>query len=1238
MTERIATDKVAEKSETALREEAVMGFWKEKQIFEKSVEKESPKGEFVFYDGPPFATGLPHFGSLLASIIKDVVPRYKTMQGYSVRRRWGWDCHGLPIESLIEKRLNLKTKKDIETIGVGVFNEAARASVLEFEKDWERYIERLGRFVDFKHSYKTMDNSYIESVWWALKQLHEKGLLYEGRRVLMYCPHCETPLAKAEIAMDNTYKDVTDKTVTVKFKVKNPEKIGLSGEVFLLAWTTTPWTLPGNAALAVGKEIEYRFVEGMIAASTFATPHLPSGHPLPLRGEELEAAVGGPLAPQGERVGVRGVGESAQIFTGSDLVGLEYEPLYSVPGLDTEKSHRVYSADFVTTTDGTGIVHIAPMYGEEDFALGAREGLPNVQLLTANAHYNDLAPEFIRGKYIRQANQMIIDELEARGLIFAQSPHVHSYPHCYRCATPLIYNAVPSWFIAIQKIKERMLAENEKIMWVPEHLKHGRFKHIIESAPDWTISRNRFWASPLPIWKERGGASVMVVGSVDELKKRVKKSGNRYLLMRHGEARHMVEDIYTNDPKSEYGLTDEGRAQAAEAAKNIPADKPLVIVSSPVLRALETARIVAEKCSVPADQIVIDDRLREINFGEFNGKSKWDWINFMAQPEWFTAKPEGGENYEEIKKRFGEAMYDLEKRYKDSTVLMVSHGIAFPAVRAVCEGARGENIFRFAMDAAVSAADVEEMPFVPLPVNGEFELDMHRPYIDSLVLLDDEGREYERIPEVIDCWAESGLMPLAEYHYPFENREAFESRAPGDFVAEYVGQTRAWFYYMHAMSVALFDRQSFRSAVVTGNILAADGSKMSKSKGNYTDPLLLLDRFGADALRFYLMNSVVMQAEDAAFRDEEVREVHNRVIGTLWNSTKFFELYKDALDKTVRSEDSTHPLDRWVRSLLGVLIRELTDAMEAYDTPCACRALREFITDYSTWYVRRSRGRVKGGDSLHRHPSPQPSPREGRGGSSETQSAEGIVSEGSGVNVKTAGVCPLSPHGERAGVRGEVSDGSYALATQREVLLTLARLIAPIMPFLAEDVYRVAAGELESVHLETWPADIAVDAQLLADMTLIRTAASRGLELRDRAGIKVRQPLASLRVRELPEDAALLEILADELNVKKVERDETLPEGEDAVLDTELTDALREEGTLRDILRTIQDLRKKEGLLVTDRPALRIHTNAQGQDFFTRHRTAITTQTGLARLDIKEDGEVSAVAGTPFPLQFFVEK
>ncbi|MDZ4226392.1 MAG: class I tRNA ligase family protein, partial [Patescibacteria group bacterium] len=386
-------------------------------------------------------------------------------------RRWGWDCHGLPIESLIEKRLNLKTKKDILNVGLDTFNEAARASVLEFEHEWEKYIDRIGRFVDFKNSYKTMDNSYIESVWWALKKLSKNKLLYEGRKVLMYCPHCETPLAKAEIAMDNTYKTITEEAVTVKFKVKNPQKYNLPERTYLLAWTTTPWTLPGNVALAVGGDIEYQLIE-----------------------------------KDGEHFVVAGPGG----VKGTSLVGLQYEPLFEVPALHSNKSYKVYAADFVSTNEGTGIVHTAVMYGEDDFALGQKEGLPMVQLLNANGTYNEQAPEFLRGEYFKKGEKAIKAHLEEQGLLFKKENHTHSYPHCYRCGTMLIYNAVPSWFINIQKVKDKMLSENEKVNWVPAHLKHGRFEHIVENAPDWTISRNRFWASPLPIWKEKGGKNLMV--------------------------------------------------------------------------------------------------------------------------------------------------------------------------------------------------------------------------------------------------------------------------------------------------------------------------------------------------------------------------------------------------------------------------------------------------------------------------------------------------------------------------------------------------------------------------------------------------------------------------------------------------------------------------------------------------------------------------------------------------------
>ncbi len=1158
MTEGEKT-KTQEKTEIAQREEAVLAFWKEREIFEKSVGKDAPHGEFVFYDGPPFATGLPHYGSLLSSIVKDVVPRYKTMRGYSVRRRWGWDCHGLPIESLIEKRLGLKTKKDIEQVGIAAFNEAARSSVLEFEREWEKYVERIGRWVDFKNSYKTMDNSYIESVWWSLKRLHEKELLYEGRKVLMYCPHCETPLAKAEIAMDNTYKDVTGTAVTVKFKLKpTPElfSLGMGSDVQILAWTTTPWTLPGNMALAVGKDISYRAVQ------------YESGKYYLVAKDRMSA-----LGLSDPNAGYE--------FSGIDLLGLEYEPLYDFAG--EEKSgvaHRVYAGDFVTTEEGTGIVHIAPMYGEDDFALGAREGLPMIQLLDASGSYNSMAPEFIVGMYYKKGGKHIIEDLEKRELLFAKAEHTHSYPHCYRCATALVYNAVSSWFINIQKIKGKLLSENEKITWVPEHLKHGRFKHIVDNAPDWTISRNRFWASPLPIWKAQSGR-YMVVGSLEELKQRAKTAGNRYFIVRHGESEYMSKGIYTADPEGIYPLTEKGREQAARAAHTIrestaaAPEKSLVLVTSPVRRARETAQIMAHELGLDEQSIVIDPQLAEFNFGEYDGRPKSEWISALARPDWYTVHPDHGESFEEAKIRFGKAIYGYEKTYADKTVVIVSHAVGFKSLLEVLSGARGDDLMS-EVNLAAAPGEVMEIPFAPLPLNAKFDLDLHRPYIDSITLLGDDGAEYTRIPEVIDCWAESGVMPFAEYHYPFENTEAFEKRAPGDFVAEYVGQTRAWFYYMHAMAVALFDRLSFRAAVVTGNVLAADGSKMSKSKGNYTDPLALLDKYGADALRLYMMGSVVMQAEDFAFRDEDVREAHNRVIGILWNSYKFFELYKEEYDGVTESENSPHPLDHWVRSRLGELVREMTDAMEAYDMPRSVRALRPFIEDYSTWYVRRSRDRVRAG--------------------------------------------------------ADATDKQFALATQREILLALAKLVAPLMPFIAESMYQGVGGEKESVHLERWPENIAVDEKILADMAIVRAVASRALERRDDAGIKVRQPLALLKVRELPDDEVLRAIIADEVNVKVIETDTDMEE--DVWLDIAITDELREEGLVRDVVRVIQDLRKKEGLSVADRPTLRIDADEEWEAFFESHKADFLVQTSLGALEIMRAADLPIHPSLNMPVRF----
>lgn len=1087
------------KSETAKREEEVLAFWKENKTFERSLEKKAPKGEFVFYDGPPFATGLPHTGSLLSSIIKDVIPRYKTMRGYHVRRRWGWDTHGLPIESLVEKELGLKTKKDILDVGIAAFNEKARSMVLKFVHDWEKYVERVGRWVDFTNSYKTMDNTYIESVWWALKSIYEKGLLYEGKKVLMYCTHCETPLAKAEIAMDNTYKDVTEEAVTVKFALKDQPK------TFFLAWTTTPWTLPGNVALAVGADIEY--VKASVGDTTYI---LAKERAATVLKDTTHVVVG--------------------TVKGSDLVGKAYDPLFDVSALASEKSYKVQAADFVTTEDGTGIVHIAPMYGEDDFQLGAREALPQVQLLNANGTYNDLAPEFLRGHYWKDANKDIKKKLDENGALFSRNNHTHSYPHCYRCATPLIYNAVSSWFINIQDVKDKMLSENQKVNWVPEHLKNGRFGKIVESAPDWTISRNRFWASPLPIWKSKEG-KVMVVGSIAELKKKVKKSGNRYFVMRHGEAEQNKKNIVSCKVDDDHALTEEGRAQVRVAAANVKELGISHIYSSPFRRARETASLTAEAIGIPESEIIVDNRLAELNFGDLSGGLLQDFFAYRKQNmSVYTDSFPNGESYLDAKKRFASFVYELEATKKKENILIVSHGIAFESLLAVEQGAHAQESQRIINEYDQEYAQVREFNIRPLPLNAEYELDLHRPYTDDIVLVDEAGTEYRRIPEVVDCWVESGCMPFAEYHYPFEGKAEFEKRSPGDFIAEYIAQTRTWFYYMHAIGILLFGRLAFRNVVTTGTIVAADGAKMSKSKGNYTDPLELIERYGADAMRLYLMGSPVMQAEDLKFRDEDVRDAHNRVIGILWNSFKFFELYQKEYDGSAEARKSTHVLDRWIFALLDETNEEITAALDAYDTPRACRAIKSFVDEYSTWYVRRSRERVK----------------------------------------------------------SEWHDRQFALATQREVLLTFAKLIAPVAPFLAESIYRpIADGG--SVHLESWPEVpkkgflaqlFAPKDSVLADMKQVRAIVTKALEARDKAKLKVRQPLRRLSIGvALKEELA--QIVADEVNVKEVIVEPTL--GTEVHLDTEITPELAREGLVREIIRMGQDERKKAGCEPGDR-------------------------------------------------------
>ncbi|KKT20910.1 MAG: Isoleucine-tRNA ligase [Parcubacteria group bacterium GW2011_GWB1_43_8] len=1148
-------------------EKEILKFWKENNIFEKSLAKDSPKGEFVFYDGPPFATGLPHYGSLLSSIAKDVFCRYKTMRGYHVRRRWGWDCHGLPIENMIEKRLGLKSKKDIEAMGVEKFNETCRSAVLETADAWKEYIERIGRWVEFDNAYMTMDNSFMESVWWALKQLWDKELIYEGRKVLMYCPRCETPLAKAEVAMDNSYKTVTEEAVMVKFKVNSGQKIGdwtTDDNTYFLAWTTTPWTLPSNVALAVKEEIDYCLVE---------------------QGKENYI-----LAK--ERLAVLKEGyKISQEFKGKKLVGLEYEPLYEIPAVKNaaspssnfggakKKSHHVVSADFVTTEDGTGIVHIAPMHGEDDYNVGVRYDLPITPLLDQSGHYNDNAPEIVRGFYLKKGERYVKEDLEKRGLIFAKQSHTHSYPHCHRCETPLYYSALSSWFINIQKVKNRLIQLNEKINWQPEHLKHGRFLNIVEGAPDWNISRNRYWASPLPIWKCQKCQKVELIGSLDDLKSKTKKSGNKYFVMRHGQAESNEKNTVSSklENSHKYPLTEKGKEQVKISAEKLARQKIDLIFYSPFERTKETAFIVAEKNGLDKENIISEKRLMEINAGIFDGRPINDYDSyFLSVLENFTKAPPGGETLNELKKRIGEFIYEADKKYSGKNILIISHEYPIWMLYSSALGLNEKEAIkaREEKDDFINTGEFMELSFVPLPHDRNFTLDLHRPYIDEAELVcPDCGGEMKRTPEVLDGWFESSSMPFAEYHYPFENKEQFEKRFPGDFVAEYVAQTRTWFYYMHAIAGIIFGDVSFKNVISTGNILGEDGTKMSKSKGNYTDPMINMDKYGADALRYYLMTSPVMQAEDIKFMDEEIKDAHNKVINILLNTFKFFELYQSEYDGKTKGEDSENVLDKWILAKLNILINEVTEGLENYNTVKSGRPIKDFINEFSTWYVRRSRDRVKGDNS---------------------------------------------------------EDKQFALATMKYVLAELSKIMAPFTPFVAEDLYKKVGGDKESVHLEEWPKKVESGKwkveSLIEEMEEVRKIVSLGLEARAKAGIKVRQPLQSLKVKsqklKVKDGEDLLKLIKDELNVKEIIWDDKIL-GE-VELDAEITPELKEEGELRELVRGLQDLRKKSGLNPGQKIVLLVQAEEQARKFMEKFAEEIKKSAGLEKLEFKvalEDGQ-----------------
>ncbi|MGI9118390.1 MAG: class I tRNA ligase family protein [Minisyncoccia bacterium] len=1098
------------KSPISFREEAVLEFWKENNIFEKTLNKEKNKGEFVFYEGPPTANGKPGIHHLEARSFKDIIPRYKTMRGYHVMRRGGWDTHGLPVELQVEKMLGLKSKKEIEEYGIEEFNKKCRESVWDYLDMWNSFTARMGYWVDMQNPYVTYQNSYIEALWGVVGRANERGHLYKDFKVLPWCTRCGTALSSHELNQPGAYKDVKDLSVYVKFKI-----VGVENGYFL-AWTTTPWTLPGNVGLAVGNDIDY-----------------------------VEAKIGNEVVVVAkERISVLGEGyEIIAEHKGSEMVGMQYEPLYPyLSELITEdqklklpNAYKVYAAEFVTTTDGTGIVHTAVMYGADDFELGTKYNLPKFHTVNEEGKFIP-GTGFLEGRYVKETDEKgkptlavdIIDDLTARGLLFKKENHMHSYPHCWRCDTPLLYYARSSWYFRMSSLRQQLLDANKNINWEPEHIKEGRFGEWLDGIRDWALSRDRYWGTPLPVWEKTDGGYV-VIDSLEKIKKHSKSSGNKYFVMRHGLAHSNVANVWSCKLEDQDRLTDKGVEQVKNSANSILENKIDVIITSPFLRTLETAKIVASVVGVPEDQIITDNRIVEWNVGtEFDGKPIENYFNVRnLQNDRYGFKTEDGESYADVLVHVGGFMYDIESKYKDKNILIVCHGGPARAVELVTAGYSLSTLFKDTRGYKnFDNAEVRQINFVPLPHNENFELDLHKPFIDNIELVDESGNKMTRTKEVMDVWFDSGAMPYAQGHVLGSGVDF--NPAPADYISEAIDQTRGWFYTLHAVSNMLSDtpRPAYKNVICLGHILDSQGLKMSKSKGNVVDPWTMFDKYGADTLRLW-MYSVNQPGDSKNFDEKTVSELHGKVFTLLDNCYKLFELYKDKDYKP--NNTSNNVLDQWVLARLNQLISESTKSLDEYNIFNPVRALREFVADFSTWYIRRSRDRFKSDD---------------------------------------------------------VSVYGPALSTTHYVFTELAKFMAPFAPFYAEDLWQKVHGEggLESVHLADWPKEQGLGSrgQVLENMQKVRDICTEGNALRKKSTIPVRQPLLSITVVSENLDKEYEEIIKDELNVKQVLY------GSEFNLDTNITDELKQEGDYRELVRLVQDARKAKGLQPADSVNLKL--------------------------------------------------
>lgn len=1098
------------------QEKEILKFWKEHQIFKKSLEKNAEKPRFVFYDGPITTNADPGVHMILARVFKDLIPRFRTMQGYYVRRKNGWDTHGLPVELEVEKNLGLKTKKDIEDYGIAKFNEACKKNVQKYIPLFQDLTQRIGYWVDMDNPYATYNLEYMETLWWILKKVWDRGLLYQDLKVVPWCPRCETSLSSHEVAQG--YKKVKEKSITVKFELEDSPK------TYLLAWTTTPWTLPANVALAVNPEVKY------LKFSLKDYPGISDGEYITSKKDfkDYQEKIEEAESSKGAKVKIKGE------FKGKELIGKKYKPLYP-----HQAPYKVVGGDFVSTKEGTGIVHIAPAFGEDDMKVGKRNDLPTLKPVNQSGKFKKEEKPW-SGKFIKEADPLITKDLKSRDLVFAQIPYEHDYPFCWRCKTPLMYFARKSWFINMQKVKKNLIKNSKNINWIPSHIKEGRFGEWLKDLKDWNLSRERYWGTPLPIWKCSECKHRKIIGSKKDLLDQT-FSENKYFLLRHGESTSNQKNIVSSFPeKTKNPLTSKGKKQVKDLISDLKLKNIDLIFASDILRTKQTAQIISEELGI---EVQYDQRLREIDAGVLNGKKLSEYGDFWeTQKERFEKRVPEGENYTDVKKRVYQFIREIDQKYEDKNILIVSHSCPLAMLKGALSGFLPQEILEYRQAKDLKEGELREAKFRILPYNQEHKLDLHRPYIDKVKFKCPRcGGEMKRTPEVIDVWFDSGAMPFGQNHYPFEQKELIDKgyQFPADFISEAIDQTRGWFYTLLAVSTLLEQGAPYRNVVCLGHVLDEKGEKMSKSKGNVVRPPEILEKYGADALRWYFYR-VNKPGASKLFSKKEVEKCLKKFLMTLWNCFRFFDTYTslEEIPEGTSFEAPRTLLDKWIISRLNVLIFSVTKNLEEYRITEASRKIEEFVTkDLSLWFIRRSRGRFQ-------NPSSAKEKRE-------------------------------------------------AVQTLYEVVHKVIRISAPFVPFISETIYQQLNPQRESVHLCFWPEvnRELINKDLEEKMSRVRKIVSLGLKKRAQSGIKVRQPLPELKVGKLAKglDRDLLDLVKKELNVKRLKFREELEEK--IKLDDEVTAELKKEGMIREIIRQIQQMRKKGGY----RPEHRILIRFEGE-------------------------------------------